>query len=278
MVDIGLVENAPDDLLKRRYQGGTFQATYRLLGGLTSGAAYTLSRTWGNFDGENPAGGPLTAQFYGYPEYRQASWNIPEGNLGSDQRHRARFWGTYRLPTPARAGSIDIGLLHTVASGIPYTSGGAPPQTGTAVGSFSTTAYIGNPGYAQPLSNTGSLVEYYYFERDRFRTETQNRTDLSVNYSYRVAGGAELFFHGEVLNVFDIYQLCACGGTVFNNGGGSDMRQISNAVQTLTPFNPFTETPVEGVNWRFNPTFGQATSRFAYTSPRTLRFNFGVRF
>jgi hypothetical protein len=47
---------------------------------------------------------------------------------------------------------------------------------------------------------------------------------------------------------------------------------------TLRPFNPFTETPVEGANWALGPTFGQAVSRFAYTSPRTFRFSVGVRF
>jgi hypothetical protein len=35
---------------------------------------------------------------------------------------------------------------------------------------------------------------------------------------------------------------------------------------------------VQGVNWNLSPTFGQAASRFAYTSPRTFRFNLGVRF
>jgi hypothetical protein len=274
--DINLIENTSD--LKRKYQGGTFQATYRLSDSLTAGSAYTLSRTWGNYDGENPASGPLTAQLFSYPEYRQASWNAPEGNLGSDQRHRARIWGTYRVPMTSNAGTIDIGLLHTVASGIPYTTGGAPPAPGTGVATIDPTAFVTNPGYANPLSSAGGAVEYYFFERDRFRTETQNRTDLSLNYARRILGGAEVFFHGEVLNIFNIYQLCACGGTVFNNGGGSDMRQINNQVQVIQNFNPFTTTPVEGTHWRLGPLFGQPTSRFAYTSPRTFRFNFGVRF
>ena len=88
-----------------------------------------------------------------------------------------------------------------------------------------------------------------------YRTEAQYRTDLSVNYQYRVGGGADVFFHAEVLNIFNQFQLCGCGGTVFNNGGGSDMRTINNGVLTaansgtLQPFNPFTTTPVQGVNW-----------------------------
>ena len=79
-----------------------------------------------------------------------------------------------------------------------------------------------------------------------YRTEAQYRTDLSVNYQYRVGGGADVFFHAEVLNIFNQSQLCGCGGTVFNNGGGSDIRTINNGVLTalnsgtLQPFNPFT--------------------------------------
>ena len=39
-----------------------------------------------------------------------------------------------------------------------------------------------------------------------------------------------------------------------------------------------TRTPVEGVNWSKRASFGHAQSRFAYTTPRTFRINFGVRF
>jgi hypothetical protein len=43
-------------------------------------------------------------------------------------------------------------------------------------------------------------------------------------------------------------------------------------------FNPFTTTPVRGVNWDFGPNFGLGTSRFAYTTPQSMRLSFGVRF
>jgi hypothetical protein len=277
--DVNLIENSND--LARRYQGGTFQGNYRFGSNVEIGGNYTLSRTWGNFDGENPASGPLTAQLFSYPEYREARWNAPEGNLGTDQRHRARIYGTYRVPVAASAGSLDIGLVLGMASGTPYTFGGGNSTSpGTGVGRINSSPYVTNPGYAQPVTS----VEYYFFERDAYRTEAQYRTDLSVNYQYRVGGGADVFFHAEVLNIFDQSQLCGCGGTVFNNGGGSDVRTISTGVLTalnsgtLQPFNPFTQTPVQGVNWNLSPTFGTAVSRFAYTSPRTFRFNFGVKF
>jgi hypothetical protein len=277
--DVNLIENSND--LSRRYHGGTFQANYRFGSNVEIGGNYTLSRTWGNFDGENPASGPLTAQLFSYPEYREARWNAPEGNLGADQRHRARIYGTYRVPIASSAGSLDVGMILGMASGTPYTFGGGNSTSpGTGVGRINSSPYVVNPGYAQPVTS----VEYYFFERDAYRTEAQYRTDLSVNYQYRVGGGADVFLHAEVLNIFNQFQLCGCGGTVFNNGGGSDIRTISTAVLTalnsgtLQPFNPFTQTPVQGVNWNLSPTFGTAVNRFAYTSPRTFRFNFGVKF
>jgi outer membrane receptor for ferrienterochelin and colicin len=39
-----------------------------------------------------------------------------------------------------------------------------------------------------------------------------------------------------------------------------------------------TTTPVQGVNWDYGPNFGRATSRFAHTTPQSLRLSFGVRF
>ena len=93
-----------------------------------------------------------------------------------------------------------------------------------------------------------------------------------------------------MLNVFNQFQLCACGSTVFGTGsaanaGGVNLQRLDTTV--LTPgttasryaaFNPFTTTPVRGVNWDYGPIFGTALNRFAYTTPRTVRMSFGVRF
>jgi hypothetical protein len=35
---------------------------------------------------------------------------------------------------------------------------------------------------------------------------------------------------------------------------------------------------VRGVNWDYGPNFGTAVSRFGYTTPRTFRMSFGLRF
>jgi hypothetical protein len=283
--DKSLIESTDD--LKRRYQAGTWQVAYRALSRLNVGGNYTLSRLWGNIDGENATSGPLTARLDDYPEYREGRWNFPEGNLYGDQRHRARVWGTYAIPLREALGAVDVSLLFGTASGVPYVlSSASTAAPGLTIGQIDPRPFVTNPGYANPLQST-TTVDYFFFARDKYRTEAQYRTDFSANYKKRLGGGAEAFLHMEVLNVFNQFQLCACGGTVFNNGGGSDVRQINTGVQTratagaasgLVTFNPFTETPVEGVNWRLAPNFGTAASRFAYTSPRTFRLNIGVRF
>ncbi len=82
-----------------------------------------------------------------------------------------------------------------------------------------------------------------------------------------------------VLNVFDNDALtnftdagCGTGGCI------NTTVQTNRQVSTLPRFNPFSETPVEGVNWRKGSTFGQATSRFAFQTPRTYNFSVGFRF
>jgi hypothetical protein len=99
------------------------------------------------------------------------------------------------------------------------------------------------------------------------------------------ARNTQLFAQLQVLNGFNQFQLCGCGGTVFANGGAVtrtriDQTALTNVTNgaTYATFNPFTTTPVQGTNWTIGPTFGQALNRFAYTTPRELRLSFGVRF
>jgi hypothetical protein len=99
----------------------------------------------------------------------------------------------------------------------------------------------------------------------------------------------QLFGQLQVLNVFNQFQLCACGRTVFGTGsaanaGGVNLQRIDTTVSTpattasrFAAFDPFTTTPVRGVNWDYGPNFGQPYSRFAYTT-RTIRMSLGLRF
>src|SRR5207237_9640808 len=109
--------------------------------------------------------------------------------------------------------------------------------------------------------------------RDAFRTDSEFRTDMSatINHSVGVGGSRklDLFIQMHVLNIFNQFQLCGCGESVFNNGGQILFTRISTGVLSpgatvpgptarLQNFNPFTQTPVEGVNWEFSPAFGTA--------------------
>lgn len=273
--DLSLIENT--NIVDRSYKGLTLQAGMRTWGRLDVGATYTLSKASGNFDGEDAASGPVTTQLLSFPEFVDATWNSPEGSLGVDQRHRARLWATYTLPIRHGFGTLTAVLLQTLESGVPY----------GAVGPVNTIPFANDPGYLNPSGDRADgFWNYYFTDRDAFRTEGARRTDISLNYWYRVPGvrRLEVFFRGEVLNVFDNFQLCACGGTVFSNGGATDIAKINRGVLTATnsatlqPFNPFTQTPVEGVHWARRTNFGTPVDQFSWTTPRTFRMSIGARF
>ncbi|MEO5763589.1 MAG: hypothetical protein ABIR28_14905, partial [Vicinamibacteria bacterium] len=155
-------------------------------------------------------------------------------------------------------GRLNIGGLEQAASGAPY----------GAVGTVDTRPYVTNPGYSNPPATVG----YWFTARDAFRTAKSIRTDLSLNYSRKVAKKADLFARFTAQNVFNRQAL-------------ENLNSISTSVRTnatnstlYTRFNPFSTQPVQGVNWDLAPTFGQPLDRFAYTTPRTIQFSVGVRF
>jgi hypothetical protein len=272
-LDLTLIENAPD-VVERQYVGLTVQGAYRIGTTFDVGGNYTVSRVWGNFDGESLNSGPTRFNGFSYPEYKQASWNYPTGDLSMDQRHRGRLWVSYR---PAKLANVTVTLLQLLETGVPYgafAGNGVNPQP-----------YVANPGYlTRPSSQQTS---YYFGPRDEFRTEGQRRSDLAVQYVHPLPGArrAELFGQLQVINAFNQSQLCACGGTVFENGGGVTLSRIDQTVISpptsagrFQTFNPFTTTPVRGTNWDLGQNFGTALNRLAYTSPRQLRLTFGVRF
>src|SRR5688572_31952058 len=111
-------------------------------------------------------------------------------------------------------------MVQQIGSGVPY----------GAMGMINPRNFVTKPGYVTPPA----AIEYFFTARDAFRTETTHRTDLSVNYSHRVPGGGaaspELFFHGEILNVFNGFQLCGCGDTVRSEEHTSELQSQSNLV------------------------------------------------
>ena len=77
-----------------------------------------------------------------------------------------------------------------------------------------------------------------------------------------------MFIQPEVLNVFNHSGLVDANSTEYTAINDS----------SLEPFNPWTETPVEGVHWAKGPRFGQPTVERDYQQPRTFRLSLGVRF
>jgi hypothetical protein len=292
--DLRLVANSND--LRRRYSGLTTQGSYRFAARTDVGGTYTLSHSWGNFNGESVSNGPVPGDLLQYPEYKQESWNYPEGDLQIDQRHRARLWVNYGVP---KVSGLTVSLLQTLESGVPYGPNNLNNPTANGVNPI---PFVANPGYVNPPN--GSVINYFFTvdcsrapaveatcvggQRDAFRTEAQRRTDFAANYTYGVKAGGHhlnLFVQVQVINLFNQFQLCGCGDTIFKNGGGVTQTGIDQTVLTsvsrpaiYAPFNPFTTTPAQGTNWDYATAFGTALNRFAYTSPRQARFSFGVRF
>jgi hypothetical protein len=170
-----------------------------------------------------------------------------------------------------------LSILQTVESGAPY---GAVSASGV-----NAQLYVTNPGYLTPLPPSQTV--YYFTARDAYRTEGQVRTDFAATYSYNLPGlrKVQLFGQFQAINLFNQFQLCGCGSSVAQSGGGVNTGRIDQTVGTAVTnpasyqtFNPFTTTPVQGVNWDLAPAFGTALNRLAYTSPRALRLSFGVRF
>jgi hypothetical protein len=147
---------------------------------------------------------------------------------------------------------------------------------------------VTNPGYINPPD--GAATQFFYTARDAFRLEGQKRTDFAAMYTHKQAVGGnrtvDLFVQAQVINLFDQFQLCGCGGNAnFTLGGNVQNQTVDTAIRTSVshpalyqPFDPFTTTAVEDVHWAKSPTFGRALNRFAYTTPRTLRLTFGLRF
>ncbi len=198
--------------------------------------------------------GPVTGGALQYPEYKEESWNFPEGDLAGDQRHRARLWLNYGVP---RVDGLTLSVLQSLETGVPYGAGGLPIQGGNPNG-INPSPYVTNPGYRTPP--VGSNTAYFYTARDEFRLEGQKRTDFAANYSYNLSTRGRtvgIFVQAQVLNLFNQFQLCGCGANnVFQNGGGIALNNVDRTIQTPVTnpttrpaFNPFTTTPVEGTNW-----------------------------
>ncbi len=250
--DLQLTQNTND--LERNYTALQTQFQLQALSRLRLGGSWTWSHTLGNFNGETAGSGAVRGLPDFYPEYTQASWGLPRGDLAIDQRHRVRVFASYDVPISPRLGALSLGLVEAYDTGTPY---GA---AGTAIVS----PYVTNPGYVTPPRSS----TYYFTSRGAFRTDNVSRTDLSVNYSFRIADAVEVFVHPQVFNVFNRQGVVAVDTTVLSAANAAGFAR----------FNPFTTQPVRGVNWDYGSGFGKPRNAADYQTPRFFQLSVGARF
>lgn len=250
--DLQLAGNTND--LERNYTALQTQFQARPLERLTVGASWTWSHTLGNFNGETAGSGAVRGLPDFYPEYTQASWGLPRGDLAIDQRHRVRAWASWDLPVPRSIGALSLGVIQAYDTGTPY----------GAAGLAIVSPFVTNPGYETPPRSS----TYYFSSRDAFRTDNVARTDVSLNYGFRVADTVEIFVHPQVTNVFNNQAAIAVDTTVLSAANSA----------SFTRFDPFTTQPVRGVNWDLGPNFGKARNAADYQTPRTFQLSVGARF
>jgi len=265
--DLSIVENN-DSLLSRTYDGLHTSFRFRVLDRLNLGGNWTWSHLRGNVDGETRNSGPVRSDILDYPEYFDVDWSAPKGDLSADQRNRVRLWATYDILDTAH-NDLNISVLQSYFSGRPY----------EAVGGVDTRPNVTNPGYVRPPT----AVTYFYSGRGAFTTEDVYATDLAVNYSFKwniFGREIDVFLQPEVLNIFNRQGITTTDSRFFN----ADVFDATNTGSTscggnpCQTFNPFAETPVEGVHWAKDPAFGTADSPSAYQTPRTFRVSLGFRF
>ena len=268
--DLSIIRS-DDGVYDRKYTGVHTQLQYRPLNRLNLGLTYSWSRLVGNVTGEDSGSGPLVGVAGEYPEYREERWNYPMGYLTGDQRHRARLWATYDLPTPV--GNFAISLLQHFDSG-----------TRTSVdGSIDTRPFVTNPGYI--TGNLPATVSYFFGGRGNLKTEDITRTDFALNYNVRIFKTLELFIQPEILNLWNERGVLSYDEEVLtfeDNPTGQVIYQR---------FNPFTEEPIEcpqgapaaecqrlGAHFQRGVNFGKPDSEGDYQLPRTFRVSVGIRF
>jgi hypothetical protein len=245
-----------DSGLSRDYIGLNVQGRYRLTDRLTLAGNYTLSELNGNFDGETRTAGSISGFLQTYSEYKELRWYAPSGNLLADQRHKVRAWGVYDLVDSERT-SLSLSLMQNFFSSQPLDTAGAVDSR----------PYVTNPGYAKPPL----AVAYHYVPRGSVRGDDIWRTDVAANYGFIwsvVGRQVEVFLQPEVINLFNNSAVIDPDVTVLD-------ATVSSAFET---FNPFAETPVQGVHWDFGPDFGKARDEEGFQDPRTYRFSVGFRF
>lgn len=238
-----------DDGLEARYDAIMLQGAYRF------GERWLLGGTW-NGSATRSNAEPADGVWLGGTDYYPELTNFPMHNpVRETDRQALRAWLTYTLAT--RAGNFDVSLLESFDSGNPY----------SIVGYISTEFDpAARSSYAQPPLD----VSYYFSGTKVYHFDDVTSTDLGVRYQLPLVRLANVFFDLTVANVFN--EDAQTGGNLLVT------TRYKGQCPVCVTFNPYTDTPVEGVHYRKGPKFGQATSVSHYQMPRTYSFSAGVRF
>jgi len=165
----------------------------------------------------------------------------------------------------------NLSLLERLDSGTHYSA------IGTISTRFSATACPSCPdnatlNYATPPSN----VPYFFSDRGAYTFDDVTSTDLGINYELPISR-LSLFAQADIINIFNEQAQIGGDTTVFTHRNDPEGK--------LVRFDPFTETPVEGVHYRLADTFGKPPAATtgsningSYQLPRTYRFSVGLRF
>ena len=132
----------------RRQRPGQLPAADR---GVDLGGNYTLSRLWGNVNGETVNSGPVISSPTSYPEYFDLSWFAPEGDLAPRSASPAAALG-HRPPAAAPSGSATSPWRCSNRS-IP-----ARPTAHSATSTAGTTSPTPATRPRLPRSTTGSPI------------------------------------------------------------------------------------------------------------------------
>ncbi|HVT05552.1 MAG TPA: hypothetical protein VHL58_19505, partial [Thermoanaerobaculia bacterium] len=272
--DLKLVTN-DNKFLSRKYNAVQAQAQYRLFQRVNLGTNYTYSTLKGNSIGENSGSGPITTGnfVFQYPEFNGFKQNLPKGFLPDDQTHKVRAWASFDQPT--FVGNFNLSVLERFDSGTPFSTAGL----------INTSSYIPSTDpirkkYVSPPPTT----TYFFGDRGRFRWDDVTATDVALNYSTPSIRGLNFYVNAELFNAFNEDAQIG-GNTGVLTARNSTCKQGPNRDGArCATFNPFTGTPVEGVNWqtakgtKVGSTFRDPTSANSFQTPRLYRFSVGLRF
>jgi hypothetical protein len=208
--------------VKREYMAFDIYAEHPFDGKWWGKASYTLSRNWGNTEGQTLSdigqGDVSTTQAYDFPEFSVGA----DGNLPNDRTHQVKLFGYYQA-TP----EWGVGGNMLIASGRPRNCiGNAPSTTGD---------YFGTPSQITNYAGYGSAYFFcngVYAPRGSFgNLPTDMRVDMNISYKPEILKG--FGFKLDIFNLFNRQSIETIEERMYNTNATS-IRTTYSSVQSYT--------------------------------------------